>query len=392
MKTIKFFTLVLIVAFFWSCSDEPVIIDCEESLGEVQINQYQVIGSHNSYRKTTQAEIVAFMNASAELLPPGFDPAHWDYNQETLETQLNTYGVRSFELDVYRDPEGGLFYNRLGNAFAGLDVSSGLDELLEPGLKLLHFPDFDYHTHHLTFVDALETIKVWSNTHPNHIPITILVEAKEDSPAAMLEGYGLTATFPFHDNSVEEIENEISDVFSQNPNQILKPDYVRGSSNSLREAVTNVGWPSLNETRGKIMFVLMASEHTVDDYTRNNPSLENRNMFVFTDSESPASAFIKIDDPISNHDEIATLVDQGFIVRTRADADTFEARAGDYSRMNSAFDSGAQIISTDYYRADPRAAQDDTWTDFEVRFTGSELAMIHQVVRNTDNQDCEIEE
>lgn len=392
MKTFKLFALSLVVAFFWSCSDDPISISCEESLEGVKINEYQVIGSHNSYRKTTQAEIVTFMNASAELLPPGFNPSHWDYDQETIETQLNDYGVRSFELDVYRDPEGGLFYNRLGNAFAQLDVSSGEEELLEPGLKLLHFPDFDYHTHHLTFIDALKTIKAWSDNHSNHVPITILVEAKEDSPAAMLEGYGLTATFPFQDNSVEEIENEISEVFSLNRGQLLTPDFVRGASNSLREAVTTKGWPKLSETRGKIMFVLMALDHTVNDYTRDYPSLEDRNMFVFTDSENPAAAFIKIDDPVSHFDEISSLIDQGFMVRTRSDADTNEARNGDYSRRNAAFDSGAQIISTDYYRPDPRAGQDESWTDFEVQFSNSELVRIHQALRNAENQDCEIDE
>ena len=392
MKTIKFFTLTLLTAFLWSCSDDPITLSCEESLEGIHINEYQVIGSHNSYRKTTQAEIVAFMNASLDLLPPGFDPAHWDYDQETLHDQLNKYGVRSFELDVYRDPEGGLFYNRLGNAFAGLDPSSGEEELQEPGLKLLHFPDFDYHTHHLTFKDAVANIQSWSEANPSHVPITILIEAKEDSPAAMLEGFGLTATFPFENNSVEEIETEIEELFSDNPNQLLKPDDVRASSNSLREAVTTLGWPSLAETRGKIMFVLMARDQVVEDYTRNSPSLENRNMFVFTNADNPAAAFIKIDDPVENYAEVSDLVSQGFIVRTRADADTYEARTGDYSRMNAAFDSGAQIISTDYYRSDPRSISDDTWTNFEVQFSNNNLVMIHPGVRNQDNETCEISE
>ena len=44
----------------------------------------------------------------------------------------------------------------------------------------------------------------------------------------------------------------------------------------------------------------------------------------------------------------------GYYVRTRADADTKEARAGDYSRWRAALISGAQIISTDYYVPDAR--------------------------------------
>ena len=37
------------------------------------------------------------------------------------------------------------------------------------------------------------------------------------------------------------------------------------------------------------------------------------------------------------------------MVRTRADADTREARLQDYSRLEAAIESGAQLISTDYY-------------------------------------------
>ena len=40
---------------------------------------------------------------------------------------------------------------------------------------------------------------------------------------------------------------------------------------------------------------------------------------------------------------------KGYFVRTRADADTREARTNDYSRFKAAQESGAQIISTDYY-------------------------------------------
>jgi hypothetical protein len=47
-------------------------------------------------------------------------------------------------------------------------------------------------------------------------------------------------------------------------------------------------------------------------------------------------------------------VREGYLVRTRADADTREARAEDTSRRQLAFDSGAQFISTDYYEPDPR--------------------------------------
>ena len=65
-------------------------------------------------------------------------------------------------------------------------------------------------------------------------------------------------------------------------------------------------------------------------------------------------------------------------VRTRADDGTDEAREGNYTDMYNSFASGAQIISTDYYRADPRAGTTG-WTDYRVRFPNGELARIDSV-------------
>jgi len=43
------------------------------------------------------------------------------------------------------------------------------------------------------------------------------------------------------------------------------------------------------------------------------------------------------------------MVKKGYIVRTRADSDTWEARINDKSRFEAACQSGSQIITTDYY-------------------------------------------
>jgi hypothetical protein len=47
-------------------------------------------------------------------------------------------------------------------------------------------------------------------------------------------------------------------------------------------------------------------------------------------------------------------VKAGFMVRTRADAETIQARRNDTSMREAAFTSGAQYISTDYMWAEPR--------------------------------------
>ena len=388
----SFLLTIVICVFTLSCSDDNEEIECNETIEELGINEYQTIGSHNSYRKNTQKEIAQLLRDSTDFVPPWFDPAVWDYSHETINDQLDIYQVRSLEFDVYRDPNGGLFYNRLGNQFVDLEIASGEEVLLEPGLKVLHFPDLDYNTHHLTFIDALENIKNWSSLNTKHLPLIVLVQAKEDSPGLIFSEYDLTETIPYENNSVEEIESEIKQVFSSNPELVLRPDDVRGLNSSLRGAINTVGWPKLKESRGKIIFVLLASNQIIEDYTTDHPNLEERNMFVFSDSLSSYSAFIKIDNPINNETRIRSLVDQGFMVRTRADANTYEAINNDYSRMYAAFNSGAQVISTDFYRPDPRGAMDSLFYNYQVKFPNNQLARIGHNILNPDNQNCIISE
>ena len=86
--------------------------------------------------------------------------------------------------------------------------------------------------------------------------------------------------------------------------------------------------------------------------------------------------FIKINNPT---EEIEQLVLEGYLVRTRADSDTDEARNGDTSRRDLALASGAHYISTDYYRADPRHAESDDWTDYSVQLPGGEVVRLNPV-------------
>jgi len=41
--------------------------------------------------------------------------------------------------------------------------------------------------------------------------------------------------------------------------------------------------------------------------------------------------------------------------------------------------SGAQLVSTDYYRPDPRADTSSKWTNYAVSFPNNELAILNPV-------------
>jgi len=74
-------------------------------------------------------------------------------------------------------------------------------------------------------------------------------------------------------------------------------------------------------------------------------------MFPNVAEQDPDAAFFIMNDPKGEGEKIKERVKAGFMVRTRADADTREARTQDYSRLTAAIASGAQVISTDYYLA-----------------------------------------
>lgn len=76
-------------------------------------------------------------------------------------------------------------------------------------------------------------------------------------------------------------------------------------------------------------------------------------MFGLYDEAAPEAAVFNIQDPVANEARATDLVKRGFLVRTRSDADTREARLRDHARLEAALRTGAQVISTDYYEGAP---------------------------------------
>ena len=74
----------------------------------------------------------------------------------------------------------------------------------------------------------------------------------------------------------------------------------------------------------------------------------------------------------------------GYLVRTRTDADTVEARSGDTTRREAAFASGAQLVSTDYEVEDPR------WPGFVTDLPGDGAARCNPVSAPDDCDDADL--
>jgi len=86
-------------------------------------------------------------------------------------------------------------------------------------------------------------------------------------------------------------------------------------------------------------------------YLAGHPSLRGRVLFTNSEPGDPDAAFVELNDGPAS--EISDLVRKGYLVRTRTDADTKEARTNSTTRRDAMIASGAQILSTDYPSNEP---------------------------------------
>ncbi len=332
---------------------------------DILMNQVQYLGSHNSYHIQTRDDVFELLLAFIPDVAPTLK-----YTHIPLQEQFDTQGIRQIELDIFHDPQGGLYANHPVRTLFGEDAASGIPALDEPGLKVLHVQDIDYETTCYTFVLCLLEIKAWSDAHPNHLPITVLVEAKDDVIPDPLT-LGFVVPLEFGIDALNAIDAEIRSVFP--PEQMILPDDVRGNFATLELAVLTQGWPRLSQARGKIMFALDNTGGARENYIAGHPSLQGRVLFTDSPAGTPEAAFMKRNDPLASPGEIASLVEQGYMVRTRADADTVQARSGDTTQRDAALSSGAHFVSTDY----PVPNLD--FSDYQVTLPGGGIARCNPV-------------
>ena len=220
--------------------------------------------------------------------------------------------------------------------------------MARPGMKVIHVPDIDYRAVCPLFTDCLREVRAWSKAHPDHVPILIIFNLKQDQ----IEAPGAVPLLPFDAKAMDAVDAEIRSVFKDS--ELITPDRVQGKHRTLREAVLAGGWPTLKAARGKVMFAMDEPPAVTAVYRGARKSLEGRAAFINSEEAWPSAAYLTLNEPVELQARIRAAVKAGFIVRTRADADTWEARRNDTARRVAAFASGAQYVSTDYMRPDSR--------------------------------------
>lgn len=260
------------------------------------LSHLQALGTHNSYHLETGETPV---------------PA-WDYSHLPLDEQLGLQGVRQFELDINRSDDTGEF-------------------------EVFHVWFIDQSSTCPLLADCLMAMKDWSDRNPAHHPFLTLLEVKD----------------PYQDEVraaeyLDALEDEILAVWPRD--RLVAPDLVQGDAANLRDAIAERGWPSLGETRGRAIFVLHEGGGYRSVYTDGDTTTAGRAMFpdCHGDLTPPYAAVHSMNDPVGGQESIQAVVDAGHLVRTRADSDSGQALALDYTRLGAALSSGAHFISTDY--------------------------------------------
>ena len=322
---------------------------------QTPLNEVRIVASHNSYKKAPHKKVLRFLKRFKKRLGPENDPIQIDYGHEPLSVQLDSFQVRGFEFDIYNDPKGGHFRKRALNRFIlGQAVRSKDKDYKIPGFKLMHIPDVDFQTNYVLFKNALEEIEQWSNAHPNHSTIFINIECKNASPgneSKALRRLGFKRCVPFDSVAFRAIDKEILSSISEK--KLFTPKHLQNGFASIHERLDSLGWPTAQEMRNKIIFILDGWAKEYNAYSSEHL------LFHYGDPANENTAFVIQNDPFGKEDYINSLTKK-FIVRSRADAGTYESRNNDYMRLKAVLRSGSQIISTDYYKPDLR------WSTYKV--------------------------
>ncbi|MCX8066113.1 MAG: phosphatidylinositol-specific phospholipase C1-like protein [Candidatus Hydrogenedentes bacterium] len=310
-------------------------LNCWVSSDGPKMNQIQVIGTHNSYhKKPPYLDLAIKVDSRAK---------NWDYEHLPLDIQLDN-GVRSFELDVHKTSNG---------------------------WEVMHVPHFDDKSTCSSFEECLKVVKRWSDLHPYHVPIIILVEWKVEGPI-------IDKSIKVPEKSdLDELDGIITNIFPQE--RLIIPDMVRGDFQTLEEAILKKGWPYLQDVKGRVMFVFHNRGRLRNIYLEGHETLKGRVMFVDSRPGESVGSVLIIDNPFN--EKIPQWVKMGYIVRVFGGNPRKDNVEECKLKDEIAFCSGAHIISTDNPPGSP-----DKNTGYFTVFTDGSTVRWNPVNYHTDSE------
>ncbi len=261
----------------------------------LRFHHVQSLGTHNSYHLRTE----------------GIGRPEWDYAHAPLDVQLAAQGVRQFELDVYWNED-------------------------EERFDVYHLPVIDAASTCPTLVACIGVIAAWSDAHPAHVPLELMIEPKDgfhaDTAAARLAA----------------LDAEIASAWPAA--RLITPDRVQGDAPTLRDAVAERGFPTLGELRGGLLVVLHADVDWRRAYTDGDTTTAGRLLFpdAYGDTTLAVGAVSTLNDPIGQAEAISAALAANHLVRTTADSGSEVAEANDTSFRDAGLAGGATFVTTDH--------------------------------------------
>ena len=319
----------LLVLLLWTCG---------AASGAVRLNQIQVVGTHNSYHVEASPAEKALRIGSGLI-----DESTLEYGFPPLTEQLDLQGVRQIELDVWADPAGGLYAAPRLRTLA-------LEGPYDPAMSSPASRSCTSRTT-TTARRASRSRRACRRSRPGrtpirgHVPLAILRRA---------QGHGAAAS-------------------ASPPRSRCRGRACRWTRSTRRSAPSSRPSASSSRTRarpppdagGRRAARRLAGARgeprqgaVPDGQRRALPhALPARAIRACAAACSSPTARPACPTPPSSRPttrrgaELARIrraVRLGYVVRTRADEDTREARSGDMRRARRALASGAQWVSTDY--------------------------------------------
>ncbi len=260
---------LLTTLFLYACTPDKIdtAIDVEDNGlvdtidPDIPFNKIQVFGTHNSYH----------------IAPDSTTVAEWNYTHDPLDVQLDK-GIRQFEIDVVWDPDREV-------------------------IAVQHVPILDARSTCDLLVECLEVVTDWLDEHPNTVPLQILIEPKTE-----------IATWSMTEH-MDRLDDELRQGLS---GRLWTVNDQWGEYETLRQSVVDGGFPTVGELRGKVLLALLDGGEPFDAYTRDATEIRDRVMFPLMPAEHDWAGYFLRDNPYS--EQILDLHEQGFLVRTRADA------------------------------------------------------------------------
>lgn len=297
--------------------DETAFFDGDlqsELDGGIKFNELSFIATHNSYEIESVPAYTKMCSAISNIVPNLIENGSGTLNHETLTQQLNC-GIRSFEIDV-----------EAGKSFG------------KTSFYCMHSPVLTMTTSCYDFSLALKEICMWSDYNPNHLPITIMIEAKEKFvPMCNLRWFSV------------EYAQELDSFLRKNlGDKLFTPADMLRDYGSFYEMRQNDDWCKVSDMLGKVIVLFHFSDEITPQYIELDPSIKTQAMFpamVAAHADNSYTAFIITNDAVSARDTNKSMVaDKKLVVRTRADTHPSFSE----ERKAAAMASCSQIMSTDF--------------------------------------------